>query len=166
MASAPPRISAVSHWLLEPSAPARPWEIHACVKCMPSRGLEGTQRSPRHHLLQGPGLSLPGCAHKLPRRRRTERSLPAPAHWAREGSAPRRGSQDAVSPSPWDLPQSWGSADSLTLPLTGRRPKPTRQTLREGPRCVPDPSEWDCVRQAYEELFKAKQGHEAGPNPT
>lgn len=28
------------------------------------------------------------------------------------------------------------------------------------------PLEWDCVSQAYEELFKAKQGHEGGPNPT
>lgn len=26
------------------------------------------------------------------------------------------------------------------------------------------PLEWDCVSQAYE-LFKAKQGHEGGPNP-
>lgn len=82
-----------------------------------------------------------------------------------EGAAPSWGSQDTISLSPWDLPYSRGSPDSLTLPLTSRQPEPTRQTPREGSRCVPDPSEWDCVRQAYEEVFKAKQDHEGGPNP-
>ncbi|CAI9155032.1 unnamed protein product [Rangifer tarandus platyrhynchus] len=88
---------------------------------------------------------------------RTERRPPAPADRPWEGSAPSWGSQDTVSPSPQDLPQSRGSADSLTLLLAGRRPQPTRQTLREGPRCVPDPSEGDRTEQEMETVISCSE---------
>lgn len=164
MASAPPRIPAVSlAWSLQCQLVLGKY-TRVC-KRVPSKG-PGRHTEERHHLLQGPGLSPPGCAHKLPRRRRTKRWLPAPTHRAREGSAPKPGLPGRSQPVTLGLAPELRFQLIPPLPSPAAGPSPPDRPCGRVP-CVPDPFRMGlCEPGLRRTLFKAKQGHEGGPNPS